>query len=77
MTSRLPPQCLSCEHWVSPLGSGDEADEPVQVCAAFPDGIPEAIWWNRTDHRRAYKGDHGVRWEPRADAEFPDWALQL
>jgi len=31
---------------------------PAFVC------IPADIWDNRVDHRRAYEGDGGVRWEP-------------
>lgn len=73
MTSRLPPQCLSCRHWISPLDRGDEGE--AQTCDAFPAGIPEAIWWNRSDHRAPYDGDHGIRWESLDGAAFPDWAM--
>lgn len=73
MTSRPPPQCLSCRHWISPIGQVGEA---AQVCAAFPDGIPEQIWWNNADHRKPFPGDHGVRWAALDGAEFPEWALQ-
>lgn len=73
MTSRLPPQCLSCAHWISPL----ESDGSTQTCAAFPDEIPESIWWNQADHRDPYEGDHGIRWEPLVgDLDFPEWAMQ-
>lgn len=34
------------------------------VCDAFPSGIPEAIFGNRFDHRDAYVGDNGLRFDP-------------
>ena len=33
------------------------------VCTAFPEGIPDAITEGLFDHRRAYPGDGGVRFE--------------
>jgi hypothetical protein len=33
-------------------------------CSAFPDGIPLPIRRAEHDHRTAYPGDHGIRWEP-------------
>lgn len=71
MTSRPPAQCGSCTHFRSPLGTG--RGEPF--CAAYPDGIPEDIWWNRVDHRKAQPRDHGIRWEAREGAEFPEFAM--
>lgn len=47
------PQCHTCAHF-----SGDGE------CAAFPNGIPEAIYLNLADHRLPYRGDHGIRWSP-------------
>lgn len=32
-------------------------------CAAFPDGIPDAIYPGGFDHRQPFPGDGGVRWE--------------
>lgn len=72
VTSRPPPQCLSCTHWVSPLDR--DGDDETQTCAAYPDGIPDDIWWNKTDHRQPAKGDHGIQWESDG-AEFPEWAM--
>ncbi len=33
------------------------------ACAAFPDGIPAAIYVEGFDHRHPYPGDGGVRFE--------------
>ena len=36
-------------------------------CEAYGDrDIPAAILMNRHDHREAYPGDHGLRFDPRA-----------
>lgn len=47
-------QCASCVH--------KHADGPT--CLAFPRGIPDIILLNRFDHRNAYPGDSGIRYEP-------------
>lgn len=81
MTTRLPPQCLACEHWISPFERDDadsQREQPTQICAAFhlaDGGIPDAIWWNEADHREPHQGDHGIRWQSLGGADFPDWAL--
>lgn len=83
MTSRPPPQCLACKHWVSPLDRTDEnaqTDEPTQICAAYPladGGIPDEIWWNRADHRQPYEGDHDIQFEAIEGMQFPEYALNL
>lgn len=33
------------------------------VCAAFPDGIPDEIWLGKNDHKKPYKGDYGIQFE--------------
>lgn|SRR5487761_2772346 len=52
-------QCCYCKH-----RSSSETD---LGCTAFPDGIPQAIRYNRVDHRLPYEGDHGVRFEAHGD----------
>lgn len=74
MTSRPAVQCVYCAHWRSPLDDAEQGD--VQVCAAFPAGIPDEIWDGRVDHRQAIEGDHGIRWAPRAEGvQFPAYAV--
>jgi hypothetical protein len=38
-------------------------------CAAFPDGIPEAILGDGFDHRDPYPGDGGIRYQLNPDKE--------
>ena len=35
-------------------------------CAAFPSGIPKAIWLERHDHTTLYPGDRDIRFESRS-----------
>jgi hypothetical protein len=61
-------QCVSCRHFRDVIGYSqpDPGVEGTVIfgCAAFPKGIPPAIWSDRVDHRRPYRGDRGIRWEP-------------
>lgn len=50
------PQCIFCKLY----RRGGEGP----TCTAFPDGIPKAILTNQHDHRKAYPGDNGVRFDP-------------
>jgi len=53
--SFLLPICLQCKHY----------HDGERACAAFPEGIPDAIWEGRSDHIEPYSGDHGIQFEPR------------
>ncbi len=66
MTTRPSPQCATCTHL---------AMKPERICAAFTGGIPDEIWQNREDHREAFPGDHGIRWDPLGGREFPEYAM--
>lgn len=57
MTTVPIPLCESCVR----LGPGP--DGIGFACAAFPDGIPAAIYIEGFDHRHPYPGDGGVRFE--------------
>lgn len=64
MTSFYPTQCQLCEHF-RPEELDTTGDKPpVWTCAAFPEGIPDAIREMRVDHREPYMGDGGIRWAP-------------
>ena len=51
------------------------ADGASETCEAYPDGIPDGIWWNRDDHRKPQPGDNGLHWMPMGGAKFPEYAM--
>ena len=55
-TLRTP--CCGCRH----LRRG-------RACDAFPDLIPLPIWRGEHEHQLPYPGDHGIRLEPRTEAQ--------
>ena len=74
-TPRPPSrQCTACVHLGGLVQIGGKVDEaglePVVdwSCSAFPSGIPEEITEERFDHRKAWEGDQGIRFEARPDA---------
>lgn len=56
MTIDPAPMCLYCKHLIEPLEGRD-------VCRAFPEGIPDEIYLEHYDHRKAFPGDKGIRFE--------------
>ena len=59
------PRCHKrrCRHFTGvSQPDGTELSERV-VCAAFPDGIPDAIAYKGNLHTRPYPGDHGIQFE--------------
>lgn len=59
MTIGSAPQCLQCKHF------DDKANKSGFYCKAFPEGIPEEILDGRHDHRKQFKGDRGILFEPK------------
>lgn len=51
-------QCWLCQHF-------DREDKRAKRCAAFPNGIPAAVFGNSIDHREPVDGDGGLRFKPR------------
>ena len=47
-------QCTFCAHR-SPDGTR---------CKAYPSGIPVELLYNEHDHRMAFQGDNGIRYQP-------------
>jgi hypothetical protein len=50
--------CWLCKH-----------EKKGRACAAFPDGIPDEIYYGQHDHRRPYPGDNGTLFEMRDDVK--------
>lgn len=69
MTSGPIPLCTSCAHRTH----GIFEDGPT--CAAFPGGIPDAIFIGGFDHREPFPEDHGIRWrfQPGTPGFFEAW----
>ena len=47
--------CLRCKH----------LNEDNISCKAFPDVIPHDIKAGIIDHRKPFRGDHGIQFEPK------------
>lgn len=57
------PICIVCKRY--------DRDAEEIVCEAYPKGIPAAIRETRVDHRKPYRGDHGLQFEPlKADSDL-------
>ena len=52
-----PPLCMKCKH---------RNERTVDMtCTAYPKKIPDAIIESKVDHRKPYKGDNGIQYEPK------------
>jgi hypothetical protein len=56
MTSRPAPACFECRHLSGHSDNG-------MACAAFPDGIPSAVYFGEIGHLKPLPGDNGIQWE--------------
>jgi hypothetical protein len=52
-----PPICCNCSH----------KKQGELSCAAYPAGIPKQIIYSVVDHRKPYKNDHGIQYDPISD----------
>ena len=50
------PQCADCAY---------RDNEDLFRCLAFPQGIPADILQNKIDHKKPYKGDHGIQFKAK------------
>ena len=50
------PICLRCKHY-------NRRDHTKLSCKAYPNGIPKVILRSEINHRKPYKGDHGIQFE--------------
>lgn len=53
-TDFVIPQCFHCGRY------RDRTQDGTDVCEAFPQGIPQAIFLNRIVHDTAQPGDNGL-----------------
>jgi hypothetical protein len=60
------PVCLDCKHLVAEF-------DPAKgmCCAAYPEGIPDAIQWGDEGHDAPREGDHGIVFEPSDPPRMP------
>lgn len=70
MTTGPRSQCAACVRYRS-----FDAEHPTSWCAAFPDGIPDAVFFGELDHRQPVDGDHGIRFLAKPGDSFPPYAL--
>lgn len=70
----IMPQCMDCKHFF--LGSGKGGG--TLRCEAFPTepGIPQPILIAKHDHRNAYPGDRGIRFEEGIGIDRTLWQIQ-
>jgi hypothetical protein len=64
------PLCTVCVHLRKETVEGPAHHQVRPTCDAFPDGIPVEIL-KCADHRVAWPGDNGIRFELQAGEELP------
>lgn len=50
-------QCLDCKNYI------EKTEEGIFVCRAYPEGIPDRLFWNKVYHTEPVEGDGGIRYE--------------
>lgn len=53
--------CYSCQHFQWGEAGGEER---FAYCRAFPEGIPQEVFYGEFVHKTPYPGDKGFQWEP-------------
>ncbi len=49
--------CYGCKNYIQCNGK-------KEVCRAFPDGIPDDVYWGKVSHDMPIDGDHGIQYVP-------------
>lgn len=52
LTSPTCRHCRHCRHLISIV---------THTCTAFPEGIPDELWWSYQGHREPFPGDRGIQ----------------
>ena len=60
MTESLMSLCVFCKRCHK-----RDFSERVPRCDAFPNGVPDEIYFDCGDHRKPFAGDNGIRFERR------------
>ena len=71
----VPPICLMCERFKSGFGH----PEGMPTCAAFPDGIPDEIFYGGFDHRQPLRNESVLfKLKEGREEDLEEWdALRL
>ena len=62
MTTVDAPICYDCKHL-----NEKRQDKGFWECKAYPKGIPDEIMMSEVNHKKPYKGDKGIQFEPKED----------
>lgn len=51
--------CFSCKHlfWLT------DKSKSIEVCKAFPNGVPKEVYTGKVLHTKPYPGDNGILFE--------------
>ena len=58
MRNDIISQCVLCSNM------NFDKNEHKMLCKAFPSGMPEALRYNKHDHKKPYPGDNGIQFVP-------------
>jgi hypothetical protein len=55
--------CMHCKHYFDDEDEDSERFDEPPACEAFPEEIPDEIFFGHNLHREPYLGDHGIIFE--------------
>ena len=50
-------QCMDCKNYI------DRRADGKHICKAYPEGIPDEIFWNKKLHTENIDGDNGYKYD--------------